>query len=134
MIIALFELENYLNNQNSVFYMGFFFNLLRIVEMNLQSIRDRSYIIRFFEAIHRRINSPSHSIFFNVLNYFFEPRYGTKQSENRKLEPCATKISGELLSYYKEQGIDFAQLFLGINISKTAKTVSMSEANKSMFI
>ncbi len=36
MLTALFKLEGYLTKQNAVFYLGFAFNLLRIVEFNCE--------------------------------------------------------------------------------------------------
>jgi hypothetical protein len=55
MATALFSLEGHIHQQNAVFYIGFLFNLLRILEMNLDPIRDAAYLKDFFRAIHSRI-------------------------------------------------------------------------------
>lgn len=82
MVTALFKLNNYLNPQNVIFYLGFFFNLLRIVEINLDSARDQDYISVFFKNVLSKLYSSSHSILYMVLNYFIEPKYGTKINNN----------------------------------------------------
>lgn len=76
MATALFILDNHITPQNAVFYIGFLFNLLRILEMNLEPIRDAAYLKDFFRAVHSRVYSQKHSVLYLVLNYFFEPSYG----------------------------------------------------------
>jgi len=58
MITALFKLKNYINEKNAVFYMGFLFNLLRIIEGSMDSVRDRPYLDGFYQAVTQSLNSP----------------------------------------------------------------------------
>jgi hypothetical protein len=78
MLTALFRSDDLINKQNSVFYLGFAFNLFRIVEFNAQVDRDKEYLDDLFKCVLKAVDKPSHSILFLVLNYFLEPVYGAK--------------------------------------------------------
>lgn len=73
MLIALFKHDSLINKQNAVFYLGFAFNLVRIIEFNVKEERDKEYLDELFKNIFVAIEKPSQSILFMVLNYFFEP-------------------------------------------------------------
>ena len=75
MVTALFNLDNYITDKNCIFYMGFLFNLLRIIEGTLEPTRDRPYLDQLYGAIHSGLNSPNHAPAYLVLKYFFEPQY-----------------------------------------------------------
>lgn len=83
MSTALFRLDNYIIEQNGVFYIGFLFNLLRMLEKNLEPARDSKYIRELFDAILSKVYSENHSVLFMVLNYFFEPSYHPTPDKKR---------------------------------------------------
>lgn len=76
---ALFKLQEKLTKQNAVFYMGFMFNLLRIIEFSANPVRDREYLKAFFKALVGAIPNASYSVFFLVVNYFFQPGSGPNE-------------------------------------------------------
>ena len=79
MLTAIFKHDDIISKQNAVFYIGFAFNLIRIIEFNAKIERDRGYLHALFKQILLAINKSSHSILFLVLNYFFEPQYSPSQ-------------------------------------------------------
>ena len=93
MATALFTLTHYINEQNAVFYIGFLFNLLRIIEMNLEPRRDAVYLKQFFTAVFTKIYSEKHSVLFMVLNYFFEPVYSPRTNGERQISQPQSKLS-----------------------------------------
>ncbi len=103
MATALFNLDDYLKEQNVVFYVGFFFNILRIIEMNFEKKRDADYLNNLFEAIYKRIYSKKHSPLFMVLNYFFEPNYGAKIFDSRVVEPSKCRLCLEFVQFLNEK-------------------------------
>lgn len=130
MITALFNLDDCINRQNAVFYIGFLFNLLRIVETNLEAERDAIYLNRLFDAFHRRLSSPAHSVLYMALNFFFEPKYSSKSEKGRTIIHSQTRLAAALYNYYRTNNIDIANIFLEFKVKKSAPTVSMSNATK----
>jgi hypothetical protein len=129
MATALFALDNHITPQNAVFYIGFLFNLLRILEMNLDPARDAAYLTGFFQAVHGKVFSEKHSILYMVLNYFFEPNYSEGPGK-RQIKPSNSKICREFVKYLQTEGISPASLLLQFEVTKTASTVSLGEAMK----
>jgi len=66
--------------QNAVFYMGFLFNLLRILEFNAHPTRDYIYLTNLFRAVLDGLSNAKYSLLYLVLNYFFQPVYGEKNA------------------------------------------------------
>lgn len=131
MLTALFRLDSYLTKQNAVFYLGFAFNLLRIIEFNSEPSRDKEYINEFFKSVIEAISKPTHSILFLVLNYFFESTCTPKdQTGRRTLQGAKTKMSLSFYNYLIEFKIDVEQLLTSLKVKKTSASVTMSKAMK----
>jgi hypothetical protein len=129
MLTALFKLEGYLTKQNAVFYLGFAFNLLRILEFNTQSERDKEYLNDFFAAVIEAVQKESHSILFLVLNYFLEPVCGEKTQQGvRDLKGSRSRLGRYFVDYLLESKTDVEALLTGLKVTKISQPVTMTKA------
>ena len=131
MLTAIFKSSGLINKQNAVFYLGFAFNMVRIIEFNTELKRDKAYLDDLFKHILGAVTKPTHSILFLVLNYFFSPECGAKEDKNtREFKGAKGKLAGYLLNYLNEHLIDVEQLLISLKVTKTGKEVTMTKAMK----
>lgn len=131
MLTALFKLTGYLTKQNAVFYLGFAFNLLRIIEFNSELPRDQEYFKDFFSAVMEAVQRQEHSLLFLVVNYFLEPSCGPKdQQGTRTLKASKSKLSRYFVDYLVESKTDVESIMTEYRVSKISSPVTMTKAMK----
>ena len=131
MLIALFKYDGLITKQNGVFYLGFAFNLVRIIEFNVKNDRDKEHLQELFKNILGALEKPGQSILFLVLNYFFEPHFSEKKEKTeREILPSNTRLSEYFCNYLNEQQIDIEELILNVKIKKTSEPITMTKAMK----
>jgi len=130
MLTALFKHNDLINKQNAIFYLGFSFNLIRIIEFNVKLERDRDYLHNLFKHMLEAINKPSQSILFLVLNYFFEPNYEQSEERIRTILSPKVKLAQYLLEYLNSEKVDVEALLLKLNVTKVHEPVTMTKAMK----
>jgi hypothetical protein len=90
---ALFTKENYLNDNNIVFYLGLLFNLLKIIENNLKNKQTQSRIHELIEAFDNRIENEDYSPLMIVWNFFLSPRYHRQGKQTKIKEGSCSRIA-----------------------------------------
>ena len=91
--------------------MGFMFNLLRILEFSVEPTRDRDYLRALFRALVAALPNATHSLYFLVLNYFFQ-----HSQNNAQLTPAPTKLASLFVNFLREEGIGLEQLLQSLKI------------------
>ncbi len=99
--IELFRRDNYLNQSNVYFYLGLLYNLLKIIENNINIRHNKDKVQEFVQTVDKRLQDKEYSSLFIVLNFFLSPRY-TKTHSSCVIKKPESALSQHFANYYHQ--------------------------------